>query len=74
MDGYGRHEVIIESPKHNATIGTLHVREARQECCHWHIRLLPHMSYLSGFELGSGIYIFKTYPEEASQFLREDEN
>jgi galactose-1-phosphate uridylyltransferase len=29
------------------------------------------MSYLSGFELGSGIYITTTYPEEAAHFLRE---
>jgi UDPglucose--hexose-1-phosphate uridylyltransferase len=46
----------LNDPDYNLTLNTPPVREARQECCHWHIRILPRMSYLSGFELGSGIY------------------
>jgi len=61
----------LNDPDYNLTLNTPPIREARQECCHWHIRILPRMSYLSGFELGSGIYITTTYPEEAAQFLRE---
>jgi hypothetical protein len=34
----------------------------------WRISF-PRMSYLSGFELDSGIYITTTYPEEVAQFL-----
>jgi len=61
----------LSDPDYNLILNTPAIREARQECCHWHIRILPRMSYLSGFELGSEIYITTTYPEEAVQFLRE---
>src|SRR4030042_63384 len=40
MDGCGRHEVIIESPKHNATIGTLSDPEVEMILRAWRSRFL----------------------------------
>jgi hypothetical protein len=40
MDGYGRHEVIIESPKHNATIGILSDAEVEVIICACRFRFL----------------------------------
>ncbi len=61
----------LNDPDYNLTLNTPPVREARQECCHWHIRILPRLGMYSGFELGSGLYITMIYPEEAALFLRQ---
>jgi UDPglucose--hexose-1-phosphate uridylyltransferase len=36
---------------------------------HWHIDLVPRLNELAGFELGSGILINHTLPEEAAKTL-----
>ena len=38
---------------------------------HWHIEILPRITTLAGFELGTDYYINPTSPEEAAKFLRE---
>ena len=38
---------------------------------HWHIEIMPRLTKVAGFELGSGFYINPTPPEEAAGFLRE---
>lgn len=36
----------------------------------WHIEILPRLSKFGGFELGTGLEINTTFPEEAADFLR----
>lgn len=38
---------------------------------HWHIDILPRITTLAGFELGTDYYINPTLPEEAARYLRE---
>lgn len=38
---------------------------------HWHIEIIPRITTLAGFELGTDIYINPTPPEEAAKFLVE---
>jgi UDPglucose--hexose-1-phosphate uridylyltransferase len=38
---------------------------------HWYVAVIPRLSYTAGFELGSGMYINPTLPEECAAFLRE---
>ncbi|MCX7738249.1 MAG: DUF4921 family protein [Hydrogenothermaceae bacterium] len=38
---------------------------------HWHIEIMPRITTLAGFELGTDIYINPTPPEEAAKFLIE---
>jgi UDPglucose--hexose-1-phosphate uridylyltransferase len=37
----------------------------------WHIEIMPRLNILGGFELGTGLEINTTSPEEAAAFLRE---
>lgn len=53
--------MIRSSPVHENTV----------EYYHWQIMILPRVSQVAGFELGSGIYINTVIPEEAAKFLRE---
>ncbi|TEB06829.1 Galactose-1-phosphate uridylyltransferase [Pelotomaculum schinkii] len=38
---------------------------------HWHLEILPRLTTIAGFELGTGYYINPTPPEIAAQALRE---
>jgi UDPglucose--hexose-1-phosphate uridylyltransferase len=37
---------------------------------HWHMEILPYLSYLGGFEFSTGIYINTEDPDEAARILR----
>jgi len=38
---------------------------------HWHIEILPRLTTLAGFELGTDYYINPTTPEDAAKYLIE---
>ena len=38
---------------------------------HWHLEIMPKLTRVAGFEMGSGFYINPTPPEDAAQYLRE---
>ena len=37
----------------------------------WHIEILPRLTLIAGFEVGTGFYINPTTPEDAAKYLRE---
>ncbi|GBC75697.1 Galactose-1-phosphate uridylyltransferase [archaeon HR06] len=37
---------------------------------HWHLEILPRLTYFAGLELGSGVYINILYPEEACKNIK----
>jgi UDPglucose--hexose-1-phosphate uridylyltransferase len=37
----------------------------------WHIDIMPRLTLIAGFEVGSGFYINPTAPEDAAKYLRE---
>ena len=37
---------------------------------HWHIRVIPRLTTIAGFEMGSGIYISTALPENTASELR----
>ena len=37
---------------------------------HWHIELIPHLTRVAGFELGTGFYVNPTSPELAAETLK----
>ncbi len=38
---------------------------------HWHIEIIPRLTMITGFELGAGMFILKTSPEDAAKYLKE---
>lgn len=38
---------------------------------HWYLQIVPHLTGVGGFELGSGCYINPVFPEDAAKVLRE---
>jgi len=37
----------------------------------WHLRIIPRLAEVAGFEIGSGININTALPEETAKFIRE---
>lgn len=50
------------------------IRSAPRTCTreefHWYLSIVPRITQAAGFELGSGIYVNPSYPEESAEFLR----
>ena len=66
-----RMDATLELPPYNLVVHTAPVQESSTPQYHWHIELIPKLTYVAGFEWGSGFYINPTPPEEAAKFLRE---
>ncbi|MDD5382350.1 MAG: galactose-1-phosphate uridylyltransferase, partial [Candidatus Margulisbacteria bacterium] len=61
----------LNNPDYNLVFRSAPIHEKNVEYYHWHIQILPRVSAVAGFELGSGVYINTVIPESAAKFLRE---
>jgi UDPglucose--hexose-1-phosphate uridylyltransferase len=68
----------LNQPQYNYIIHTGPARYARHgywttidQDFRWHLEILPRLSLIAGFEVGSGFYINPTPPEDAAKYLRE---
>ena len=61
----------LDRPPYNFAIHTAPVSDTDLEYYHWHIEIMPKLTRVAGFEIGSGFYINPTPPEDAAQYLRE---
>jgi UDPglucose--hexose-1-phosphate uridylyltransferase len=57
-------------PDYNFSIRSAPVGELSSTCFHWYLCIVPRMSQLAGFELGSGTYINSLRPERCAAQLR----
>ena len=58
------------NPDYNFTIRSAPVGESSSCCFHWYLSVVPRMSHLAGFELGSGSYINSMNPEHCADLMR----
>jgi UDPglucose--hexose-1-phosphate uridylyltransferase len=63
----------LGDPAYNYVIRSSPTDEQRTDYFHWYLAIVPRVSLTAGFELGSGMYINTTLPEESAQFLRSVE-
>jgi UDPglucose--hexose-1-phosphate uridylyltransferase len=61
---------VLEAPPFNYMLHTAPLREAAREHFHWHLEIIPKLSYVAGFEWGSGFFINPVPPEAAAAALR----
>ena len=61
----------LDHPPYNFVIHTAPVSDTELEHYHWHLEIMPKLTRVAGFEIGSGFYINPTPPEDAAQYLRE---
>jgi UDPglucose--hexose-1-phosphate uridylyltransferase len=60
----------LNNPDYNFVIGSSPLHESNEDYYHWHMRIVPKVTAMAGFELGSGIFINTVIPEEAALFLK----
>ena len=66
----GRLKKALGDPSYNFMIHTLPIGGKELDSFHWHVEIIPHLTRVAGFELGSGFYINPTPPELAAERLR----
>jgi UDPglucose--hexose-1-phosphate uridylyltransferase len=59
----------LNDPDYNFIIRTAPVKEWANSYFHWYMTLVPRLSRTAGFELGSGMRINPTLPEDCARFL-----
>lgn len=64
----------LKDPDYNFIIHSSPCHEKDVEYFHWYIEIVPRVSAVAGFEMGSNIYINTVIPEESAKFLREAPN
>ncbi len=62
--------VGLENPDLNFTIRSGPVDNAGARHFHWYVSVIPRLTRVAGFELGSGMFINTVLPEAAADFLR----
>ena len=66
----GKLKNALGDPSYNFMIHTAPLHGRNTESFHWHMEIIPHLTEVDGFELGTGFYQNPTPPEMAAEKLR----
>ncbi|WOK99453.1 ADP-glucose phosphorylase [Canna indica] len=63
----------LNDPPYNFMIQTapLALSSSCAHYTHWFLQIIPHLSVIGGFEIGTGCFINPVFPEDAAMVLRE---
>lgn len=61
----------LNNPDYNFIIDTAPIGDENKDYYLWHIRIIPRLTEVAGFEIGTGININTALPEETAQFMRD---
>jgi UDPglucose--hexose-1-phosphate uridylyltransferase len=62
---------VLERPAYNMVVHNAPLQEPPMEHFHWYIELVPKLTRVGGFELGTGFHVNPTPPEEAASYLKQ---
>jgi len=60
----------LDNPAFNLMVDSTLTEDEEDPYYHWHIRIIPRLTTIAGFEMGSGIYINTTLPEDTASQMR----
>ncbi len=69
-DSLMRLKTALNTPPYNFIIHTAPLTLKGIEFYHYHLEIIPVLTRIAGFELGTGFYINPTPPEESATFLK----
>jgi UDPglucose--hexose-1-phosphate uridylyltransferase len=61
----------LDNPAYNLVIDSTTTYDESDPYYHWHVRIIPRLTTIAGFEMGSGIYITTALPEDTAAYMRE---
>jgi UDPglucose--hexose-1-phosphate uridylyltransferase len=62
--------VGLNDPDYNYVIRSAPIEDSEVKYHHWYVVIVPKLTTPAGFEIGTGIYINSTLPEQCAEFLR----
>ena len=62
----------LHDPSFNFMLHTIPIGGKETDSYHWHIEIIPILTRVAGFELGTGFYVNPTPPEIAARVLSQD--
>ncbi len=65
-----RLHIALDNPDYNYSIRSIPTGERRTDYFHWYLTIIPRVSKTAGFELGSGMFMNASVPEENAALLR----
>jgi UDPglucose--hexose-1-phosphate uridylyltransferase len=66
----GKLYVGLEDPDFNYTIRSAPGESKKVKYLHWYLTVVPRVTKMAGFEIGSGMFINTALPEQSAAFLR----
>ena len=60
----------LQDPDYNFIIRSSPNRDSSSAYLHWYVSVVPRVTQAAGFELGTGMYINPSVPEDSARFLR----
>ncbi len=60
----------LDDPAFNLMVDTSTTQDEEDPYYHWHIRIVPRITTIAGFEMGSGIYVNTALPEKTANEMR----
>lgn len=60
----------LNDPDYNYIIRSAPIEDSHVKYHHWYVVIVPKLTTPAGFEIGTGIYINTTLPEQCAEFLR----
>jgi UDPglucose--hexose-1-phosphate uridylyltransferase len=70
QDTLKRLSIGLNDPDYNYVIRSAPVEDTHVKYDHWYAVIVPKLTTPAGFEIGTGIYINSTLPEQCADFLR----
>ena len=70
-ESLGRLAELLQDPDYNYVIHSAPVDGEDEEYFLWHLQIVPRLSRIAGFEIGSGMRINTACPEETARAMRE---
>ncbi|MFC1963739.1 hypothetical protein ACFLVL_03860 [Chloroflexota bacterium] len=61
----------LDNPSFNYMICTSTLDDDDDLHYHWYIKIVPRLTTIAGFEMGSGMYINSVFPEETAKLMRK---
>lgn len=63
----------LGDPDFNYIVHSAPIEDENKEYYLWHVQILPRLTTIAGFELGSGIYVSTMLPEQSAAVIRDYE-
>jgi UDPglucose--hexose-1-phosphate uridylyltransferase len=62
---------VLGNPAYNLIVRSLGPEDAGSQHFHWYVSVVPRVNKSAGFELGTGMYVNPSSPDECARTLRE---